>query len=198
MILHMIIAAVVILMCVVFHKVSGKMGIPVLLAFTVVGMIFGTDGIFKISFSDYVITEQICTVALIFIMFYGGAGVRISQAKKVWGQAVLLSSFGVVLTAGFTGLFCFYVLGIEFLESLLIGAVVSSTDAASVFSVFRSKKLNLKYSTAPLLEMESGSNDPFSYMFTIVILSIMNGENTNAWEIIHMLFHKLYLEFYLE
>jgi len=191
MILHMSIAAVVILMCVAFHKMSRKLGIPALLAFTLVGMLFGSDGIFKISFDNYEITEQICTVALVFIMFYGGAGIRISQAKKVAVRASLLSTVGVVLTAGFVGLFCHYILKIKLLESFLIGAVISSTDAASMFSILRSKKLNLKHATAPLLEMESGSNDPFAYMLTIVILSIMSGDNTGVGKTAYMLFAQI-------
>ena len=90
-------------------------------------------------------------------------------------RSVLLSSAGVVLTALFTGLFCHLALRMDFLEGLLLGAVLGSTDAASVFSILRSRRLNLKYGTASMLELESGSNDPFAYMMTLILLSVMSG-----------------------
>lgn len=167
--------AAIVLVCLLLTKVSGKAGVPTLALFIVLGMAFGSDGLLKIHFDDFVISEQICSVALIFIIFYGGFGTRWQQAKPIAVKAAVLSTVGVVLTAGLTGAFCLYVLGFSFWESMLIGAVISSTDAASVFSILRSKKLNLKHGTASLLEVESGSNDPFSYMLTFVVLSAMNG-----------------------
>ncbi len=174
--LFIFVAAVIIIICLSAGKLSFRYGIPTLLAFIVLGMLFGSDGIIKIGFDDYPFAEQICSTALIFIMFYGGFGTNIRKAKPVAVKAVLLSSFGVILTAAFTGLFCCFVLDIPLLESFLIGAVIGSTDAASVFAILRSKKLNLKYNTASLLEVESGSNDPFAYMMTIILLSLMKGE----------------------
>lgn len=175
--LYILITAAIILICIFFGKLSGKIGIPTLLLFIFLGMLFGSDGLFKIKFDNYTFAEQICSVALIFIMFYGGFGTNWSKAKPTAVKALLLSGPGVVITAGITGIFCFFVLKFDFMESMLIGAVVSSTDAASVFAVLRSKKLNLKYNTASLLEIESGSNDPFSYMLTVIILSYMGAEN---------------------
>ena len=129
--------AIIIFTCVLANKISGRIGIPTLLAFILLGMLFGSDGIVRISFSNFYLTEQICSVALIFIMFYGGFGTNLNIAKPVAKRAVLLSSAGTLLTAGFVGLFCYYVLGIKLYESFLIGAVISSTDAASVFSILR-------------------------------------------------------------
>lgn len=177
---YLLLAAAIIVACVVFHGVSGKLGIPMLFAFILLGMIFGSDGLLKIPFDDYGFAEQICTIALIFIMFYGGFGTNWTQAKPVAVHAVLLSSLGTIITAGLVGFFCYFVLRVDILESLLLGAVISSTDAASVFSILRSRRLNLKYGTASLLEVESGSNDPFSYMLTILILSLMNGETSGG------------------
>ena len=171
-----LLAAAVILLCLVLNRLSDKLGVPMLLAFILLGMLFGTDGILKIPFDNYEVAEQVCSISLIFIMFYGGFGTNWKQAKKVAGKAVLLSTVGVILTAVLTGVFCYFILKFEFWESMLIGAVISSTDAASVFSILRSKRLNLKYNTASLLEVESGSNDPCSYMLTVVILTIMSGE----------------------
>lgn len=172
---NLLLTAIIIIICVICNKISDKIGVPMLLAFIFLGMFFGSDGIVKINFDDYVAAEQICTVAMIFIMFYGGFGTKWNEAKKVAAKAILLSSLGTIITAALLGLFCHYIMKISLLESFLIGAVISSTDAASVFSILRFKKLNLRYNTASLLEIESGSNDPFSYMLTITVLTLMNG-----------------------
>ena len=177
---YILIVTVIILLCLFLNRLSSRLGIPVLLAFILLGMLFGTDGLLKISFDNYRIAEEICTVSLIFIMFYGGFGTNWKQAKPVAGKAVLLSTLGVLLTAVATGLFCYGVLHFRFWESMLIGAVLSSTDAASVFSILRSKQLNLKDNTASMLEMESGSNDPCSYMLTVIILAVMKGGFTGG------------------
>lgn len=172
--LTLIFIAIIILLCILCNKISNKIGIPMLLAFILLGMALGSDGIGKIAFDDFVLAEQISSIALIFIIFYGGFGTRWAAARPIAIPAIVLSSLGTVLTAFIVGGFCYLILNIDFLESLLIGAVISSTDAASVFSILRSKRLNLKDNTASLLEVESGSNDPFSYMLTIIILSLMN------------------------
>lgn len=175
---YLLLAGGIILACVLLNRISDKVGVPILLVFILLGMAFGTDGIWKIDFDNFGFAEQICSVALIFIMFYGGFGTNWEQAKPVALQAGILSTLGVVLTAGVTGLFCYLVLGMGLLESLLLGSVISSTDAASVFSILRSKKLGLKYNTASLLELESGSNDPCSYMMTALVLTVMAGSTT--------------------
>lgn len=180
-------SAIVIFACIIFQKISGKLGVPGLFVFILLGMIFGTDGLVKIPFDDYDFANEICSVALIFIMFYGGAGTKWSKAKPVALKSVMLSSVGTVLTAGFVGVFCYIALDFELLESILTGAVICSTDAASVFSILRSKKMNLKYSTASLLEVESGSNDPFSYMLTVITLALMQGNDYGAGQIIWLL-----------
>lgn len=177
---YLLIVAIVIIACILLNKVSSRLGIPMLLAFILLGMFFGSDGVVKIEFSNYAFTEQICSVALIFIMFYGGFGTKWSEAKPIAVKAILLSSVGVILTAAAVGVFCHFILGIEWLESLLIGSVIGSTDAASVFSILRSKRLNLRDRTASLLEMESGSNDPCAYMLTVVILAFMSGSVNGA------------------
>ena len=181
------IAAVVILLCVLLNNASNKVGVPMLLMFILLGMVFGTDGIFKINYNDFPVTEDICTVALIFIMFYGGFGTRWKEARPIAVQAGILATLGVFLTAGITGLFCWKVLGMDPKFSFLIGAVLSSTDAASVFSILRSKRLGLKYNTASLLEMESGSNDPCSNILTIVMISIIEG-SVSGGSIAYMVF----------
>lgn len=181
----------IILACVLLNRVTDKVGVPILLAFILLGMAFGTDGIWKIEFDNFSFAEQICSVALIFIMFYGGFGTNWQQAKPVAVQAAVLSTAGVALTAGITGVFCRMVLHMEWLEALLLGALVSSTDAASVFSILRSKNLGLKYNTASLLELESGSNDPCSYMLTAILITVMTGTMTAgkmAWMVFAQFF----------
>ena len=178
MVTLLLISAVVIFACIVCNKLSNKIGIPTLIIFIALGMLFGSDGIFKISFDNFEFAEEICTICLIFIMFYGGFNTNWQEAKSVAGKAVLLSTLGVIITAALTGMFCYFVLGFELYEGLLVGAVLSSTDAASVFSVLRSKKLSLKYGTSSMLELESGSNDPISYMLTLFVLSLMKGGQT--------------------
>ena len=170
--------AIVILSCIVTNKFSSKLGIPTLVFFMFLGVLFGCDGILKISFDDYDLTSKLCSIGLLFIIFYGGFCTRKPDNKTITTQAILLSSLGTILTALLTYAFCYFVLKIPQIESFLIGAVISSTDAASVFSILRSKRLNLKYSTAPILEMESGSNDPFAYILTILGITLLNGRNT--------------------
>ena len=169
----MIISGLVLIICITSSKVLYKFGIPMLLIFIVLGMLFGSDGLVGIYFDNYELTSQLCSLALVFIMFYGGFGTKWKMAKPVALPSLLISTLGVIVTAGLTGLFCHLVLKTTLLEGLLIGAVVSSTDAASVFSVLRAQKLNLKSSLASLLEVESGSNDPIAYMLTFLILTMM-------------------------
>ena len=171
----MIICALVLLICVTSTKILYKFGVPILLIFIVLGMIFGSDGLVGIYFNDYQLSSKICTIALIFIMFYGGFGTNWEMAKPAVIPSILMSTLGVVFTAGLTGVFCFLVFKTTLLEGLLIGAIVGSTDAASVFAILRSQKLNLKGSIASMLELESGSNDPCAYMLTIIILGLMSG-----------------------
>ncbi len=181
--------AVVIFSCIVTNKFSNKLGMPALLFFMFLGMLFGSDGIFKLAFDDYNLTSKLCSIGLLFIIFYGGFCTKKLNDTKVMSQAVLLSSCGTVITALLTASFCYFVLKISFAESFLIGSVISSTDAASVFAILRSKRLNLKYNTAPILEFESGSNDPFAYMLTIIGISFLHSGQASA--IVPMLFSQV-------
>ena len=174
----MIISGLVLIICITSTKVLYKFGVPMLFIFIVLGMLFGSDGLVGIYFDNFELTKQLCSLALVFIMFYGGFGTKWKLAKPVATPSILMSSLGVIITAGLTGLFCYLVVKTSMLEGLLIGAIVASTDAASVFAVLRAQKLNLKGSLASFLEVESGSNDPIAYMSTLIILSMM--ENGGA------------------
>ena len=173
----MIICGLVLLISITSTKILYKFGVPILLIFIMLGMLFGSDGIVGIYFNDYQLTNKIATVALIFIMFFGGFGTNWSMAKPVAIPSILLSTLGVVFTAGLTGVFCFLVFKTTLLEGLLIGSIDGSTDAASVFAILRSQRLNLKGSIASMLELESGSNDPCAYMLTTIVLGIMSNSN---------------------
>lgn len=178
MLQFMMLASIVLLLCVLSSKFFYRFGVPSLLIFLILGMIFGSDGLVGIKFNNFALAKDLCSIGLIFIMFFGGFGTNWSSAKPVAIPAILMSTLGVFVTAGLTGLFCHFVLHLTLLEGLLIGAIVASTDAASVFSILRSRKLNLKNGLAPLLEIESGSNDPFAYMLTLLILVMMGTSTT--------------------
>lgn len=142
-------------------------------------MLLGVNGPAHIDFSDYALTETVCSTALLFIMFYGAFNTNIDRAKPVAAPAVLLSTLGVVITAGITGVFAHFVLGFDWIGGLLLGSVVASTDAASVFSVLREHNLSLRGGTDSLLEVESGSNDPVAYMLTAVLATLAAGGDIN-------------------
>ena len=185
MALYLLIFSAIVVICIFFNKFSGKFGIPVLLLFLMLGLLCGSQYDGFASKWSWVVGD-ISTIALVFIMFYGGFGTRWKSAKPIALEAGLLSTVGVALTAAFVGLFCHFALGWAWLESFLMGAVISSTDAATVFSILRSRKLGLKNKTAPMLEVESGSNDPMSYMLTAVMLSLFSGGITAGgvvWQI---------------
>jgi cell volume regulation protein A len=177
MIQSLFLAGVVLLICVLSSKLLYKVGVPTLLIFLSLGMLLGSDGIGGIYFDNSILTQQLSNIALVFIMFYGGFGFKWRTAKKVAFQSVLLSTLGVVITALLVGVFSHFLLKITLLEGMLLGAVVSSTDAASVFSILKSKKLNLKGGLSSMLELESGSNDPMAYMLTMIVLSMMTSNN---------------------
>jgi cell volume regulation protein A len=133
-----------------------------------------------LGFEDVSNAEHICNFALLFIIFTGGFQTNFARAKPVLGLSVLLSAAGTVMTAGFAALFSYYVLGLELHQAMLLGAVISSTDAASVFSILRSKNLNLKNNLDSVLQIESGSNDPIAYMLTVVFLAMATGGSQNV------------------
>ncbi len=174
--MNYLILGIILILALFAIRFSNKHGIPALLLFIVLGMVFGTVGI---EFEDYGIADNFASFALMVIMFYGGFGTSWKMAKPVAKEAIVLSSLGVVATALVTGLFCHYVLGLELLEGMLIGSIVGSTDYASVSNILRSKNLNLKYNTASLLELESGSNDPTAYTMTMVFLSVIIGSKVS-------------------
>lgn len=159
--------AAILLASVLTSKVSDRFGVPALLLFLVLGMLAGSEGIGGVGFDDPALTQWVGVVALNLILFAGGLDTSWRDVRPVLWQGVSLASLGVVLTALGVGLAASYLLGFSLLEGLLLGAIVSSTDAAAVFSILRSKSLGLKGNLRPLLELESGSNDPMAVFLTI-------------------------------
>lgn len=179
-------------------KASSRFGVPALLLFLGVGMLFGSDG-FGIQFENIRFAANIGTVALCIILFSGGLDTSISEIRPVMAQGVILATLGVLLTAAITGLIAWWWLGmtlpsagIGLMTSLLLASTMASTDSASVFSILRSKGLYLKNKLRPMLELESGSNDPMAYILVISIISIIKqGAQPNYWLVGGSLFLQL-------
>jgi len=165
--------AVLLFSSVLSSKISDKFAVPVLLLFLAVGMLAGSEGIGKIYFDNVQLAKNIGVLALIFIIFSGGLDTNWKDTKSIIIPGILLSTFGVLLTAIITGLFAVYIFKFSMLEGILLGSVVSSTDAAAVFAILRSKRISLKKPLKPLLEFESGSNDPMAIFFTTGVLSLL-------------------------
>lgn len=179
---------------VIIGKTSYRIGLPLLLIFLLVGIGFGVDGL-GIHFNDMHSAQFIGMIALCIILFSGGLSTRISSIRPVIVPGIMLSTVGVVLTALFTGLFILWLSGMEWtnihfalIPSLLLASTMSSTDSASVFGILGSQKVGLKHNLRPMLELESGSNDPMAYMLTIVLIDALTmGAKLSGWELCGML-----------
>lgn len=169
----LLIGSFLLFISIIAGKSSYKFGVPTLIFFLITGMVAGSDGIGQIYFDNSSTTQFIGIIALNFILFSGGMDTEWKAIKPILWQGVSLSTIGVLLTATLTGLFISWATDFTLFEGLLLGSIVSSTDAATVFSVLRSKSLNLKYNLRPTLELESGSNDPMAYMLTLLFLGLV-------------------------
>jgi cell volume regulation protein A len=170
-----------------------KYGIPALLLFLLVGMLAGSDGPGGIYFYDPEAAKFIGAIALSFILFSGGLGTKWSDIKPVFWQGITLSTIGVIITATTVGILITTFTNFSILEGLLLGAIVSSTDAAAVFSILRSKSIGLKGNIRPLLELESGSNDPMAYFLTIVFTYLLANKDATYISLLPMFFRQMIL-----
>ncbi|MDD5504642.1 MAG: potassium/proton antiporter [Candidatus Omnitrophica bacterium] len=173
--------AALIFVSVVSSKLSDKFSIPVLLLFLGVGMLAGSEGVGGVGFGNARIAESAGLVALVFIIFAGGFDTKWSDIKPIIKPGMVLSTAGVLITALLTGLFAMRILKFSFLEAMLIGSIVSSTDAAAVFGVLRSKRIRLKEPLKPLLEFESGSNDPMAIFLTVCFISLLTAKDMSPY-----------------
>lgn len=167
-------------------RTSYKYGVPTLLLFLGVGMLAGSDGIGGIRFDNPAIAQFIGVVALNFILFSGGLSTNLRVIKPIVRQGIVLSTLGVFITALTLGLFVWWLTDWTIYESLLLGSIVSSTDAAAVFSILRAKNMRLRDNLRPTLELESGSNDPMAYVLTIACLSLVVNQDAGLLSIIPM------------
>lgn len=167
------ISSVLLLISVLAGRTSHKYGVPTLLLFIGIGMMAGSEGIGGLEFDSPAITQFIGVVALNFILFSGGLDTDWTSIKPVLRKGLTLSTLGVFLTASAVGIFVWWLTDFTIYESLLLGSIVSSTDAAAVFSILRSKNISLKHNLRPALELESGSNDPMAYVLMISFLGLV-------------------------
>lgn len=184
----LLVISVLFFLSIIAGKASSKFGVPALLLFLAVGMLSGSDGL-GIQFENIDIAKKIGTLALCIILFSGGLDTKISEIRPIIAQGVILSTIGVFLTAIITGVIIWLVFGMTsesagmgLLTSLLLASTMASTDSASVFSILRSKGLHLKNNLRPLLELESGSNDPMAFVLVITLIEIIKLNNVpNYW-----------------
>lgn len=187
----LLIGAILIYVSIVISKTGFRFGIPTLLMFLIVGMLFGTDGL-GLQFDSPKVAQFIGMVALSIILFTGGFETKLNDIRPVISQGIVLSTAGVLLTTVITGGFIYFIseknftnLSMPIMASMLLAATMSSTDSASVFSILRSQHINLKENLRPMIELESGSNDPMAYMLTIILIQIIgSGADLDAVEII--------------
>ncbi|HSH52167.1 MAG TPA: potassium/proton antiporter, partial [Bacteroidales bacterium] len=187
----LLIGSILLLISIIIGKTSYKFGVPTLLLFLAIGMLAGSDGIGGINFDNPQIAQFIGIVALNFILFSGGLDTNWESVKPILRQGIALSTIGVLLTATSLGIFVWLITNFTIYESMLLGSIVSSTDAAAVFSILRSKSLALKSNLRPTLELESGSNDPMAYVLTIVFLTLVMNQDQSIVSIIPLFLQQM-------
>jgi cell volume regulation protein A len=164
-------------------RTSGRLGIPVALLFLAIGLLAGEEGLGNIPFDDYGLAFRVGTVALVLILFDGGLQTPLASLRGVLLPAGLLATFGVVATAGMTAL-CARAVGLDWPAALLLGAIVSSTDAAAVFAVLRSAGVRVRPRLAQILELESGGNDPAAVILTLAATSAIVAGASPGWRMV--------------
>ncbi|RPI62939.1 MAG: potassium/proton antiporter, partial [Ignavibacteriales bacterium] len=179
--------AILILLSIIIAKLFDNLGLPTLVLFIALGMLAGSEGIGGIYFDDALTAQNIGIIALIFILFSGGLDTNLQDIKPIRFKALSLASIGVVISAFVFGIIASYLLDVEIIYGLLIGAIISSTDAAAVFNVLRSKNVSLKNNLKPLLEFESGSNDPMAIFLTIGIIELIINPYTGWFGLLKLL-----------
>lgn len=170
-----LVGSVLILIGIASSKLSSRMGLPVLVLFLGVGLLAGSEGVGGIAFDNYVVAHGVGTIALAIILFDGGLRTSVSSLKEALWPAVVLATVGVLLTSLITGLAATWILDVSLLEGMLLGSIIGSTDAAAVFSILRSKGVNVARRIASTLEVESASNDPMAIFLTVGFLEVLMG-----------------------
>lgn len=181
----LLVGSVLLFVSIIVSKAGSKFGVPTLLLSLIVGMLFGSDGL-GIQFSDVKNAQFLGMLSLSIILFSGGMDTKLSEVKPVVKQGIALSTIGVILMTFITGLFIYLLTKngkFAFTGSmslcLLLAATMSSTDSASVFSILRTQNIGLRKHLRPMLELESGSNDPMAYMLTIALIQICQSSDVS-------------------
>jgi len=176
----LLISSVLLLLSILAWKVSSRLGIPALLLFLGIGMLAGSDGPGGIYFDDALVAQSVGVVALAFILFAGGLETEWQVVRPALWGALSLSTIGVLLTAVVVAVFALLVFHVSFLEGLLLGAIISATDAAAVFSVLGARNLQLTGKLLPLLELESGTNDPMAVFLTLGLTRLLTNPHESV------------------
>ena len=179
-----LLSSILILLGIFSSKLSARLGLPMLVMFLFIGMLAGEDGLGRITFDNVNVSYAVGSLALALILFDGGLQTSVKSIKLVWKPAFTLATFGVLITAGITGLAAAYILGIPLLEGLLLGAIVGSTDAAAVFSLLRNAGIYLNERLQATLEIESATNDPMAIFLTVGLLQLLMNQQSSGSELI--------------
>ena len=172
------------LLAVVASKVTRRFGIPTLLLFLGIGMLAGSEGIGGIDFTDFRLAQSVGITALALILFAGGLDTDVRRVRPVIRPALSLATVGVAITCVVVGLSAHVIFDLPVETALLLGAIVSSTDAAAVFSVLRSQNIGLRGEIRPVLELESGANDPMAVFLTVGLLAVIDDPGTPLAELL--------------
>jgi cell volume regulation protein A len=179
-----IVFSTLVILSVLTIKLSNRFGIPSLVLFLAIGMLAGSDGLGGITFDNPLLVRSLGITALVLILFAGGLDTEWEEVRPILWQGLSLSTIGVLLTALLVGVFVSWIQGFSILEGLLLGAIVSSTDAAAVFMVLRARKAKIPRRLIQLLEFESGSNDPMAVMLTITLIRLLIEPSTSFGELV--------------
>ena len=178
------VSGILLISAILLSKYSAKLGVPSLILFIIIGMLAGSDGLGKIHFTDAYTAQFIGTIALIYILFSGGLDTKWTLVKPIARGGFSLATIGVLVTAISVGIFSVIVLKFSLLQGFLLGAIISSTDAAAVFATLRAKSVDIHQRLKSLVELESGSNDPMAIFLTLIIIQAITNPQTTFFSFI--------------
>lgn len=180
----LLVSAILLFLSILAWKISSRLGIPALLLFLGLGMLAGSDGPGGIYFDDAQIAQSVGVMALAFILFAAGLDTEWEVIRPTLKSSFSLSTIGVLLTALIVAVLAIPLLHVSFPEGLLLGAIIAATDAAAVFSILGARNLKLNGNLLPLLELESGTNDPIAVVLTIDLISLLTNAHTSLLNMI--------------
>jgi cell volume regulation protein A len=183
--------ALLLILSVLANKATGRLGVPALLVFLLMGMLTGSEGIGGIDFDNPFYASGLGIVSLSLILFSGGLDTRWSEIRPIVKPGIALVTLGIFITCVLTGWFAMLVLGLNWKEGALLGAIVSSTDATAVFTVLRAKNVHLKAGLKPILELESGSNDPIAVLLTLGLIQLITQPSISSASLIPNFFQQV-------